>query len=156
MAQALGLESVEELEKVLDASEGVDEEGVQDNLAREARIRSSYLEWCKDQGKEPDESRYPTFEKNFLTMEEFANQSGKEMALNKFADCTEEEYQQMMADDAPPEPAAASVEELMEEAKKEDVADDEDVLAVLQAVAEAESAAKAAVEKTEKQAAVSG
>ena len=78
----------------MDALEGIDEEGIQgpDKLAQEARVRSAYMEWCKDNGKEVDESRFPVFFDNFLVMEDFAKESGKPMTLNKYADCTEEEY----------------------------------------------------------------
>lgn len=129
----------------MDALEGIDEEGVQetDNLAREARIRSAYLEWCKSNGKEPDESRFPTFSSNFLTMEKFAASNGKEMVLNKYADCTQEEYLALVSAPAPaPAPAAKA---LMESAVSGDVAGDADVMAALQAVADAEAAANAAV-----------
>jgi len=54
LAEALGLESVEELEVALDSLEGIAEDGGEldpENIAREARIRSSYLEWCKDLSK---------------------------------------------------------------------------------------------------------
>ena len=95
MAEKLGLESVEELENALDSLEGIAPDGGpldDENLAREARVRSAYLEWCKEYGKEPDESRFPTFESNYLEMEEFAKDSGKEMVLNEYADFTEAEF----------------------------------------------------------------
>jgi outer membrane biosynthesis protein TonB len=130
------------LEAALDAFEGVDEEGVQEteNLAREARIRSSYLGWCKENGKESDESRFPTFSSNFLTMEKFAEENEKDMVLNKFADCTQEEYKALQS--APQ--AAPAADALRVSAKTGDVAEDADVIAALQAVAEAEAAANAA------------
>jgi len=53
------------------------------------------MDWCKEYGKEPDEARFPTFSSNFLAMEEYANENGREMVLNKYADCTEEEYRQL-------------------------------------------------------------
>jgi hypothetical protein len=89
------MDSVEELEAAIDAMQGIAEDGGEaepDSLAREARIRSAYLDWCKEQGKEADEARFKVFEYNFLSMEEYAKESGKEMTLNKYADCTEEEY----------------------------------------------------------------
>lgn len=78
----------------MDTMEGIAEDGsdLVDGLAREARVRSVYLEWCKENEKEPDEARFPTFFSNFLAMEDYAKESGKEMTLNAFADCTEEEY----------------------------------------------------------------
>jgi hypothetical protein len=145
LARQLGLESIEELEAAVDALEGIDEEGVQetDNLAREARIRSAYLEWCKSNGKEPDESRFPTFSSNFLTMEKFSATSGKEMVLNMYADCTQEEYVALV--NAPAPPPAPAAKALMESAVSGDIAGDADVMAALQAVADAEAAANAAV-----------
>ena len=78
----------------LDSLEGIAEDGGEldpENLSREARVRSAYLGWCADFGKEPDEARFPQFSSNYLAMEAYANENGKEMTLNKFADCTEEE-----------------------------------------------------------------
>jgi hypothetical protein len=57
-----------------------------------ARIRSSYLEWCKLYKKEVDESWFPIFESNFISMETYANESRTKIRLNQFFDCTEEEY----------------------------------------------------------------
>ena len=62
------------------------------NISREARVRAAYLEWCKENGKETDESRFPTFSSNFLAMEAYANDNDKTMQLNKYADFSEEEY----------------------------------------------------------------
>lgn len=67
-----------------------------DSLAREARVRSTYMDWCKEYGKESDEVRFQQFFKNYLDMEEFSKETGKEMALNEYADCTEEEYMALM------------------------------------------------------------
>eukprot|EP00591_Stephanopyxis_turris_P002244 CAMPEP_0195506858 /NCGR_PEP_ID=MMETSP0794_2-20130614/401_1 /TAXON_ID=515487 /ORGANISM="Stephanopyxis turris, Strain CCMP 815" /LENGTH=1043 /DNA_ID=CAMNT_0040633319 /DNA_START=15 /DNA_END=3146 /DNA_ORIENTATION=- len=95
LAKKLGLESVEELETALDAMAGVAPDGGEldpENLSREARVREAYLGWCKEQSKEPDEERFPVFSSNFLLMEEYAKENGKEMSLNAYADCTEEEY----------------------------------------------------------------
>lgn len=90
----MGYDSVEELEIAMDEMEGIAEDGGEftDNLAREARVRSVYLDWCKEFGKEPDESRFPTFSENLLAMEEYAKEAGKSMNLNQYADCTEEQY----------------------------------------------------------------
>ena len=115
LAKKLGLESVEELEIALDALEGIAEDGgeLEDGgeISREARVRSAYLEWCKDYDKEPDEGRFPQFSSNYLAMETYAKENDKEMTLNKFADCTEEEYIQITqgggAVPAPPAPAPA-------------------------------------------------
>lgn len=114
MAAQLGLESVEELEAAIDSMDGIADDGGPiegDNLAREARVRSAYLEWCKEYGKDSDESRFQQFMKNFLDMEEFANEAGKEMSLNEYADCTEEEYAIILEGGELPTPAAAPVAE---------------------------------------------
>ena len=95
------MESVEELEVAIDSLEGIAPDGDfldNENLAREARVRSVYLDWCKQFGKEPDESRFPQFSSNFLEMEEFNKESGKEMLLNEYADFTEEEINAMSMD----------------------------------------------------------
>ena len=82
LAAQLGLSSVEELEAAIDSLEGIADDGGMlegENLAREARVRSAYLEWCKEYGKEPDESRFTQFSSNYLEMEEYAKESGKSM-----------------------------------------------------------------------------
>ena len=97
MAAQLGLDSVEELEAAIDSMEGIAEDGgevEQDNLAREARIRAAYLDWCKKYKKEPEEERFKVFSENFLVMEKYAKDMGKEMNLNQYADMTEKEYQE--------------------------------------------------------------
>lgn len=97
LAKALGLSSVEELEEAIDAVQGFDTDGgpLDTSDVREVRVRSAYMDWCKEYGKQPDESRFPTFSSNFLAMEEYANENGREMVLNKYADCTEEEYRKL-------------------------------------------------------------
>jgi len=94
LAKKLGLESVDELEEALDAMAGIAPDGgeLDTTISREARVRSSYMEWCKEYGKETDESRFSTFSLNFLAMESYAKDNGKTMQLNKYADCSEEEY----------------------------------------------------------------
>jgi hypothetical protein len=95
LAKQLGLDSVDELEIALDSMEGIAADGGElekENISREARVRSAYLEWCKEYGKEPVESRFVTFASNFLAMESYARESGREMSLNRYADCSEEEY----------------------------------------------------------------
>jgi hypothetical protein len=99
LAKTLGYDSLEEFEAAVDEAEGIAEDGSMDeaenepeNMAREARIRSAYLDWCKTNKKEADQSRFSAFSKNFLVMEEYAKESGKKIQLNEYADCTEEEY----------------------------------------------------------------
>jgi membrane protein involved in colicin uptake len=138
LAAQLGLASVEELEAAIDSMDGIADDGSmleQDNLAREARIRSAYLDWCKELGKQSDESRFPTFSQNFLDMEEFAKESGKEMQLNEYADFSEAEYAQLARDATSAEKTAAVVEQT---AAQE--------VAAAVAKADAEAAAKVASE----------
>lgn len=120
MAGQLGFKNVDEMEAAIDSMQGIADDGGQiesDNIAREARIRSAYIEWCKSFGKETDESRFKVFSDNFLIMESFAVESGKEMTLNQYADCTEAEYKAATAADAKKEMEARKAQE--EEAKKE-------------------------------------
>mmetsp|Transcript_3226 Transcript_3226/g.4808 ORF Transcript_3226/g.4808 Transcript_3226/m.4808 type:complete len:484 (+) Transcript_3226:39-1490(+) len=144
LATQLGLENVEELEAALDALEGVDEEGIQENLAREARIRSAYLEWCKKYDKESDESRFEVFSQNFLAMEEYAKQSGREMNMNEYADLSEEDYKTIVSGGSVSKPP--SVEEIVELAGN--IVEDDDVAEALKAASAAEAATKAAEQDT--------
>ncbi len=91
------MDSIEELENAIDAMEGFDTDGgeIDTSDVREARVRAAYLDWCKEYGKQSDESRFPTCSSNFLAMEEYAKENGREMVLNKYADCTEEEYRKL-------------------------------------------------------------
>lgn len=59
---------------------------------RRARIRSIYFEWCGIYNKHVDETRFPTFASNFMTMEAYADKNGKSIQLNPWYDCTEEEF----------------------------------------------------------------
>lgn len=140
LAEQLGMGSVEEMEAALDAMEGIADDGgeLSDNLVREARVRASYIGWCKENGKEADEMRFQVFMSNFLAMEEYAKESGKQMTLNKYADCTEEEYVSLTS------PAATLVLEEVPEAVVEKeaitVADTSAEDAKAEAVAAAEKA----------------
>lgn len=130
----------------MDFLDGIDSEGVEmdaGDLAREARVRAAYMDWIKDFNKESDETRFNQFYKNFLEMEDFSKETGKEMVLNEFADYTEEEYAAMQSGetvevekDTEAEAAAAKAEE---EAATKAAAEKE--------AAEKEAAAKAAAEK---------
>jgi hypothetical protein len=142
LAAQLGLGSVEELEAAIDSMEGISEEGTAidgDNLAREARVRSAYMDWCKEYGKEQDETRFPQFYSNFLEMEEFAKESGKEMVLNEYADFSEEEYEKLTSEKEEADASAAKAK-----------ADEE---AAAKAAAQKEAEAKARAEKEAKEAA---
>ena len=64
---------------------------------RVARVYSIYLEWCNVYGKDVQDSRFRIFLNNFLTMEDMAIKAGKTVQLNKWYDCTEEEYIELSA-----------------------------------------------------------
>merc|ERR1712151_220899 len=66
------------------------------SVAREARIRSEYLEWCKKYDKTNDEARFQIFSENFLQLEEYSKENDVPMKLNKYADLTEDEYMELM------------------------------------------------------------
>lgn len=167
MAEKLGLESVDELEVALDSMAGVAEDGGEldpTNLSREARIRAAYLDWCKEYGKEPDEERFPTFSSNFLVMESYAQENGKDMQLNKYADCTEEEYVALTTGaevtvEEVEEPAVEEEEVVEAQAEEEEVVEEvvdsvaeEEAAAAAEAAEKAEAEAKAAAEKAEAEA----
>ena len=59
---------------------------------RETRVRSIYAEWCGVYGKKADEARFQIFRSNFILMESYADENGQTVQLNKWYDCTEEEY----------------------------------------------------------------
>ena len=149
----MGLESVEELEVALDAMEGIAADGGEldpTNVSREARVRSAYLEWCKEYGKEVDESRFPTFTSNYLAMEQYAKENGKTMQLNMYADCTEEEYFSMTSTSLNGA-TTAEVEEVVAEdisaADAEAVAKVEEEAAAAELKAKEEAAAKSKAEE---------
>jgi hypothetical protein len=148
LAKQLGLESVEELENAIDALEGIGPDGVEnENLAREARVRSAYLDWCKEFGKTSDEIRFPQFYDNFLEMEDFAKDTGKEMVLNEYADYTEDEYNTMLNGDGEEKELEVEVEE---EKVEEDVIIEE-VEEIVEAVeVAAETVEEVAAETEEK------
>mmetsp|Transcript_113261 Transcript_113261/g.222092 ORF Transcript_113261/g.222092 Transcript_113261/m.222092 type:complete len:476 (+) Transcript_113261:75-1502(+) len=144
LAAQLGLGSVEELEAAIDSMDGIAPDGGAlegDNLAREARVRSAYLDWCKEYKKEPDEARFQQFSINFLDMEEFAKESGKEMTLNEYADCTEEEYVALMEGEAAVKEAESAIQAADEEMNSKAKA--------AEAAAAAEAAKKKAAEEAE-------
>lgn len=100
LMEKLGLQSIDELEVALDSLEGIAPDGGEletSNIAREARVREAYLNWCKEFNKTPDESRFPTFSNNFLVMEQYAKESKKDMTLNQYADFTKEEYEALQS-----------------------------------------------------------
>ena len=155
----MGLESIEELEVAIDAMEGIADDGGEldpTNISREARVRSAYMEWCKEYGKEVDEERFQTFSSNYLAMEEYSKENGKTMQLNMYADCTEEEYTALTSGSVNGS-AASEVEEISaadaeaatkakEEADAKAKADAEAKAAAAEAKAKEEAEAKAKAE----------
>jgi len=162
LAAQLGLDSVEELEDAMDFLEGIDSEGVEmddGDLAREARVRSAYMDWCKDFDKESDETRFKQFFNNFLEMEDFSIETGKEMILNEFADFTEAEYVAMQNGETPvveekketEVEAVAEVAETIEEDTPVEVEAEED--AAIKAEADEKAAEDAANAEADEKAA---
>lgn len=140
--------------------EGIAEDGGEldpTNISREARIRAAYMDWCKDSKKEVDEKRFVVFSSNFLAMEEFAKQSGKEMVLNQYADCTEEEYVALTTKKEEKEepvaetPKAKVIEEKVPEPEPEKVT--EEAVAVVEEPATVEPEKEKPVAKKPKKAA---
>lgn len=130
LAKELGMGSIAELEEAIDAMEGFDTDGgaIDTSDVREARVRSAYLNWCKEYERKPDEARFPTFSSNFLAMEEYAEENNREMVLNKYADCTEEEYRKLTEVPAPVI-EEAKVKPVIEKAPKVEVKEPEKVVA---------------------------
>lgn len=62
------------------------------NDAKEDSVRILYEEWCQLYNKEVDETRFHNFFSNLVSMEAYSKKSGKQLKLNKWYDCTEEEY----------------------------------------------------------------
>ncbi len=56
------------------------------------RVREIYYQWCNVYNKDVDADRFKEFTTNFLYMEALANESGDVIEINKWYDCTEEEY----------------------------------------------------------------
>ncbi len=139
----------------MDFLDGIDSEGVamdDGDIAREARVRAAYMDWCKEFKKESDETRFKQFFTNFLEMEDFSKDTGKEMVLNEFADYTEAEYTAMQNGET------VTVEEpVVEEPVAEEPVVDEAAKAAEEAAsakaAEEATAAKAAEEAAAKAAA---
>ena len=58
----------------------------------EALVRSEYINWARQFGKTPEESRYQNFRRNYFFQAEYARKRGETFTLNEFADCTEAEF----------------------------------------------------------------
>jgi len=128
LAEKLGLESVEDLEAAIDGMDGIAEDGGEldpANTSEDTDVRSAYINWCKEFGQETDESRYPTFMFNYLAMENLANESGKAMELNIYADFSEEEFIAVRSKDS--SVVDTDAEKVAESNSKIDVATEADV-----------------------------
>ena len=62
---------------------------------QKSQILSAYFEWCKTYGKEPDETRFEQFSRNYSRMEAVARQTGQFPAMNAFSDFSEDEFKRM-------------------------------------------------------------
>jgi hypothetical protein len=78
------LETMEDFEHDFQDTEPVD------------RMKGAYMDWCEKHGKDMDDLRYRTFSGHYLALEEHWGETGNEMKLNEYADCTVEEYAQLM------------------------------------------------------------
>ena len=56
------------------------------------RVKDIYYQYCNVYSKDIEESRFQIFLPNFLRKEAQAKESGKPLEMNKWYDCTEEEY----------------------------------------------------------------
>jgi hypothetical protein len=72
---------------------------------------TAYQEWCHNYNKEPDRIRFATFSSNYMAMRESAQNSGKELRLNEYADCTAEEYSRITSRQKAAEEANIVIEE---------------------------------------------
>jgi hypothetical protein len=68
-----------------------------ENFSKEDVILRAYVDWCKVQGNEFDESRLPIFTEHYLNAEIYFEQVEKPVQLNKYADLTAEEYNRLLS-----------------------------------------------------------
>jgi hypothetical protein len=54
--------------------------------------RNVYIEWCRTYEKQEEALRFATFSSNYIAMRQFTEKAGTELRLNKYADCTKDEY----------------------------------------------------------------
>jgi len=63
------------------------------NTYMQDRIRDAYRDWCNNHGKPYEEYRLPIFQKNYLEMEKYSQETGTPLKqLNKYADLSPEEF----------------------------------------------------------------
>jgi hypothetical protein len=125
--------ATQELEKALDfQSNGVSGGGALDAelVKLESLVRASYqecrnvyIEWCQKYGKQEEALRFATFSSSYIAMRQFAKQAGTELKLNKYADCTKEEYNSLVygpseAETAKKKAASALANQRAEDARR--------------------------------------
>jgi hypothetical protein len=119
------IESIKEMEKAFEyvSQNTASGPGPLDpgQVKRESRLRAlyqacpkAYQVWCATYLKEPDAIRFATFSYNYVAMRQFAEKFGKELKLNKYADCTKGEYTRLVYGPLPEEIAK---QRAVEEAK---------------------------------------
>lgn len=84
---------------ILTARYDENDDVVDEDDDEQQRIRSIYQEWCRVNDKNYEESRLEIFAKNLLAVESFRQETGKNAALNKYADLTPDEYRRAVEED---------------------------------------------------------
>jgi len=79
----------------------IDSGSPEEPLIQARRIQQAYREWCEFYEKIPNEERLGIFASNYLAVEVFHKKTGRPLALNEFADLTEEEYQYRQGNQSP-------------------------------------------------------
>jgi hypothetical protein len=75
------------------------------------RVKDIYYQYCNVYSKDIEESRFQIFLPNFLRKEAQAKESGKPLEMNKWYDCTDEEYKVGIQAEAAEEAARVLAEE---------------------------------------------
>merc|ERR1712071_678990 len=112
-------------------------------------------DWCKEFKKEVDEERFAVFSENFLVMEQYAKENGKDMVLNEYADCTQEEYTAKMSPSPPTVEEVKAPETVAEPEPEPDTEAETQVDEIQEEKAEEITLDEPAIEKAEKPAKIS-
>jgi pyruvate/2-oxoglutarate dehydrogenase complex dihydrolipoamide acyltransferase (E2) component len=75
------------------------------------RVKDIYYQYCNVYSKDIEESRFQIFLPNYLYKEAQAKESGKPLEMNKWYDCTDEEYKVGIQAEAAEEAARVLAEE---------------------------------------------
>jgi len=102
------------------------------NFTLEDRILEAYRQWCDHYDRSYDEERLLTFASNFVVVEKYHLQTKESLALNEFADMTEQEFRKHLAtaahfttpENAGPRANNDSVSLLQEQKEVEELDDD--------------------------------